>query len=204
MNLKELSQIDIKNIKKIRFQDFKKAFDNDSVLIINVILVVLTIIPLIWFYYNNQKLNIKLGKEIVELEERIIAVDKFEDAKGQYDDFVDNFPGFMAEDHLRSRLSKLAIDRNIKIVSFSRFDKKSDSLIKKIIVSLDIVSDDYYNIVDFIDDIESISEALIVTKWSGKQNDKITRSSRNRSERTKVKRNINVKVVITSIGLKSE
>lgn len=208
MNLKDLNNIDIKDLQNVDWSQAKDRLQSQPDLLINIILVVVTFAVLFSTFNKHTQTTKSSEIEILELQERLDAVEKFETAKTQHSNFLKEAPKSIAGDQLIQTLSEFAIKRNIQILSFLPAKKKNNKLVNLTSVKVNIASENYADIILFVHDIEKSSYPIRIEKWSGSSlgpNETLLRNSRRLSRKaadaaTK-KKYIKAIITIESVGL---
>jgi len=210
MNLKDLNNIDIKDLQNIDLGQIKDRLQGQPDLLIDILLVVVTLVVLSSTFNKYTEATKLSGIETVELQEQLVALEKFEAAKKQHHDFLKEAPKSIAGDQLVQTLSEFAIRRDVQILSFSPAQKKSNKLVSLTSVKVNIASENYANIVLFVNDIEKSSYPIRIENWSGSSlgpGETSMRSSRRSSRRTAdettKKEYIKATITIESVELKN-
>ena len=185
MKLKDLSKLEPKDLKNlINKEQIKAQLLSQPAAIINVILVIVTIVVSISSFRSYTSTTKNLEAQVVELEEKSKALDKFELAKKEFKDFQVEIPNYVSENKLIEMLSEIAIRSGVQIVSFSPPDKKKNVYVSLTKVEITITSVNYADIVRFMHDIENSTYSIRIARWSGEsmaQNQTYRRKSRQRS-----------------------
>jgi len=167
MNLKDLSQIDINDLKNI---DVKKIVDvvksRPDILIIAA-LIILTLILVIHNFSSNKIKSKKLKKSIKQAEEKLKVTDLNRSLHSQYNDFVDQFPDTLTDDQMINKLADFALAHDVRIQTFSPANERNYNNWVLTSIKLKISSQNYQNTVAFIKSIETAPYAIRIEKWSG-------------------------------------
>lgn len=196
------------------FKDFNVVKIKETVLqrpdiFINILLIGLTLFGTIYLYSIRVREGLRLQTEVQKMEERLAAVQEYEAVEKEYKEFVQAFPQALPSDQLINKLSQVAVSNSVQILAFSPAEKKSSDFFEQTSVSLNIVSDNYDNMVRFIKEVESSSFSIFVQEWSGKVKEKLSERRRDRrAEELKVLESnndgiIEADVKISSIRLKN-
>ena len=185
MNLKDLNNIDIKDLRNIDWSYVKGQLQSRPDLLINILLMIATFTVLISSYSKYTEMKHSSKAETEELQERLAAIEKFEAAKTQHNDFLKTAPKSITGDQLIQTLSEFAINRNVQILSFSPAQKKSNKLVSLTSVKVNVASTKYSDIILFVHDIEQSSYPIRIENWSGTSTtqDEISAQSSRRSSR---------------------
>ncbi|HQP10199.1 MAG TPA: type 4a pilus biogenesis protein PilO [Candidatus Omnitrophota bacterium] len=168
MNLKDLNNIDIKDLQNIDWNDIKDRLMSQPHLIVNILLAIITVFVL---FSTSKKLAVsakQLKTEQASLKTKLAALEQFNAVKKENKDFLEKMPQAITDDQLIETFSEFAFQRNVQIISFSPAQKKSNSLLTLTSIELNIVSENYENIILFIHDIENSPYAIRIGQWSGK------------------------------------
>ena len=167
MNLKDLNNIDVKDLQNIDWNQIMGRIKSQPDLLINVLLIVVALV-VSFSSFTKHAVTKKFSKtKMVELQKKLVALEKFEALKKEHSVFLKEIPKAIASDQLIQTLSELAIQRDIQILSFSPAKKKSNRLINITSVVVNIASKDYDSIILFLHDIEESSYPIRIENWSG-------------------------------------
>jgi len=186
MILKELNSIDVKDLKNIDWRRMANRIQSRPDLAINIVLVIATLVTLLFTYKRYLNKTQDLEDTLSSLEETSEAIDKMEIIRKEYSDFQKSIPDTINANQLIETLSKFALKRDVQILSFSPANKKSNKFISLTSVEINVISENYADIILFMRDIESAPYAIRVEKWSGasiKQDEAIRGYSRRSSRR---------------------
>ena len=164
MKLEDLKNIDIKkiNIAKIRSNLLKRQD-----ILINYVAIFLTVFIMFKIFSSQQEETQNLKIQVSEMEKKIVAIAKYDQALKELNVFVESLPTGIPESLLIDKITDLAEKSNIHIVTFSPMEMEENELYKHIHVSLQVSADHYKDFIRFIHDIESSSLNLRVDIWSG-------------------------------------
>lgn len=182
ITLKDLNNIDIKDLQNIDWGAAKDRLQSRPELLINILLTIVTVFVLSsTFKKFIHKSKISKNEQVL-LQEKLNAFDKLSAIQKKYRDFRNNVPEVIGDDQLIETLSKFASRHNVQIVSFSPAKKKSNKLISLTSVEVNIASEDYESIILFVNAIESSPYSMRIQKWSGSSVSQVG-DSRSRSQR---------------------
>lgn len=167
MNLKDLNKINIEDLKGLDWGQAKDRFLSQPDRIINILIVMVTIAVIFSAHKNYTRATKALKKTVIELQEKSAALDKFNAAQEQLNNFIKDAPKEISGDELIEKLSQFAIKRDIQILSFSPAQEKSNNFISLTSVEINITSDHYADVILFMHDIENSPYSLRITKWVG-------------------------------------
>lgn len=165
--IKTLNSIDVQSLKKIDFAQIKDILQGKPNIFINIGLITLTLFSAYYLFTSKKNESKKLNQEISLMKDKLAIVEQYNQLKKQYDDFMKNFPESVSSDELINKLSNMAVDHNIQILSISPAQKKTDDWGELTLVNLNISSDSYDDLVRFIEVIENAPFMIRIEKWSG-------------------------------------
>ena len=208
MNLAELSKLDIKDISKIDYSKLGEHFKKNPEQFITAVIVIATIAFSAHFYIKKK---LELGRVTVEINELLkkkTAMDEYNKAKKNHDDLLNNLPQGLSEDTLANALTTMAIQRGVRLESFSPAKKMDEKLYELTSINLEISSKEYDNIFLFVHDIENSKHNLRIEALQGTILDsQITqrrRSQRQANESEEQTPEIRIQMEIASIIFKNE
>jgi len=208
MNLKDLNNININDLKNIDWRQVKSRLQSRPDLIINILLIVATL-TIVFSAYRKYTTVIKsLAKEKKELSAKSEMLEKLELTRKLYNDFIQDIPEIISGDQMIEALSDFAIERNVQILSFSPAKEESNKFVHLTRVEVHVSSESYANIILFMHDIESSPFSIRTEMWSGSS---VTPSgtSQRRSRRSiqqitdETKEHIEATIKIESLELKN-
>ena len=202
MDLKSLSQIDIKNLQNIDFGKLKDQIQKRPDILVNILLIPITLFAIIYIYTGQQKKANSLRYKITELKQKVDAVKHRDDTQKEYDEFVKKFPESLPGDKLIDKLSDLAVSYNVQVSSFSPTKEKTAGSVKITSVTINIVADSYADIVQFVKAIESSAYTLRISKWYAILDERRTILRNQQTEETPVT-TLNVELEIESLEIKA-
>ena len=168
MNIKDLTLINIEDLKNIDIEQLKQTLKSRPDLVIIIAMTLLTIFGLagIFNYYHGTSNQLKM--KIKALEGKQTTLKEQKEFQDEYNVLIKNFPKSLPSIQIIDKISELANKRGIKILSFSPAKEKDQELWSVTSHSINISSNDFKNIVLFINDIENSDYLLRVEKWSAK------------------------------------
>lgn len=168
MDLKDLNNIRIEDLKNIDANDIKEFFVRRMDISI-IILLIITIIFVIIMIRGNEKKALKTTElQVTEMKEKLEASENFKLAQSKYDRFIDNFPKSINSDQLSDKISEIAAQNDVLILSFSPQKTRISDIFEFSTVKISITSEKYENIVSFTKSIEESPYALRIEQWTGK------------------------------------
>jgi len=167
MDLKDLSKININDLKEIDFEDIKSRILGRPDLLINILLIGLTIFASLFFYTSHKKKSDELKEEVETLEEKLEVVNAHKKVKSQYNKFVEEFPESLNIDQLSNTISNIAVTHNVQILKFSPLKSVKNDYFTVEGIDVSIQTPDYFNIINFIQDIEESPYTIRLEELSG-------------------------------------
>jgi Tfp pilus assembly protein PilO len=204
MGLKDLTNLEIKDIKNLDFSDFidtqkiKEFVAEKPNLIISILIVVVTLITLVVTINKQRARSVRLNNEVVLLRERLEVFEKSLLIQKEYNDTVEQFPSYISSDKLIKKFSELAVNYNTQILSFSPTREKIDNLTKLTSINVNITSSEYRDLVRFMHAIENDPLFIRIEKWTGSMGSR----SRSRGSQENEEDSIIAKLEIGSMELK--
>ena len=198
-----MPKVDINILKNINSEQIVEFFKNRIDISVNILLIAVMMYVTIYIYTGNKKKLVDLQQQVAQTSEKLSVTQDIEAMQNKHDSFIQRFPKPIESDQISSKLSAFAADHNVQILSFSPAETKSDEYIELTRVNMRIASDNYDEIVSFVQSIENSSLALNVESWSGALNDpQGGYSQRRKSQETGSENLITADIKIGSIQLK--
>lgn len=164
MDLKELSQFDVRNIDFFDIQ--RRLTQRVEYLLYAGVGVVTLIIMLNVFFTNKVKVNL-LQTEINTLVEKDEYIADYEDSKEALDNFINSLPQGSTEiDNIMNILHETAVMRNVAITSFNPKGEKNSDIYDMVMLEIGVSASNYSNLVLFMEDIENSDSNLRIEKWN--------------------------------------
>ncbi len=182
MNIKELSQFDVKDFKNIDFEEIKERFLSrpDYAIGGTILIVALFLTLTVYNKYKSEKAH--LNQQIPLLIEKLEVVEHHKKIKKEYEGFVNSFPSFVVYDKIINLFSKIAAKHRVQITSFSPAKREDNEFIRMTQVTMNVTTKNYDDLVSFMEAVGNISEALRLTHWSGGM--RTVQSTRRRQQTT--------------------
>ena len=200
MNLSDLKNIKIEDLKNIDVNDIKIFFKKRLDISIIILLIIVILFVIIGLRGNEKKDLQKTESEVTEMKEKLEAVEDYKIAQANYDRFISVFPKSINNDQLSDKISELAAQNNVLILTFSPQNTKISDIIEFSTVSISITSEKYENIIAFTDSIEQSPYALRIEKWLGKSKIEEFKGTQNNGSKDLIL----AEIEIGSIVLKNE
>lgn len=167
MNLMELSKLDIKDLKKINYEELWQNIRSRPENLLSGVLVLAAVIFGLYHFFNQQAQGRASMLKNRLLGDKIKIVDAYHQAKTELDDFMKNLPLGLTEAELIRRITDFAIARNIRIESFAPTRKEQDKIYTLTSITLEVSSKEYSNLWLFINDIEKSPDTMRLDSWAG-------------------------------------
>ncbi|MBU0469165.1 MAG: hypothetical protein KKD07_07215 [Candidatus Omnitrophica bacterium] len=168
MNLKDLSNIKIEDLKNIDVNDIKDFFQKRLDISIIILLIIVILFVIIGIRGSEKKDLLKTEAQVTEMKEKLEAAENYKLTQANYDRFINNFPKSINNDQLSDKISELAAQNDVLILTFSPQNTKISDIIEFSTVSISITSEKYENIIAFTNSIENSPYSLRIEKWLGK------------------------------------
>jgi len=167
MKISDLNKIKIEDFKNIDWELAKDRLLNNPTLIICIAAGIITAATTSYAYRSYQSVALTQKTEVNALLQKVKALDSFEAVQKQYAEFVANVPETISENEMIELLSKIALTRDVQIMSFSPTRRKSNSNINVTKVDITIASESYIDTIQFMRDIEKAPYSIRIGGWSG-------------------------------------
>jgi len=170
MNLKELSQLNVEDLKNIDWSEMFHLVLSRRDYMIALVIIVVALLGNGFMILSKKGNTAKLKEEITALEKKVESSEKLTAAKKKMADFSKNFPEQIPEDRLLKILTDFAIENDVKVVSITPDTKKSQPLYDYNRVRLNLAAGKYSDLWSLIYTIENSPYALRVERWETNQN----------------------------------
>ncbi len=206
--IKKLNSINAEDIKNYDWAQLKDRLlsQPESLIKIGIISFTVIAVALSFRMYTASKKSMK--STLTNLQNKTQAIDNLEATQKQYNNFINSIPKTIPVDQLIEILSATAIKWDVQILSFSPANEKNNGNINLTNVEINIISENYKNIVLFMHDIENSEYSIRIGRVSGSSGTINQRNSRRRSgrrtiENSNTKEYITVTVAIESLEFKN-
>ncbi len=204
MNIKDLSKIDVKDLKDIDFNALLKDLQGRPTLLVNILLIIITLFVIIQIIVGYKTKVRIIHKEIPTLEEKKQVIQEAQKIKKNYKTFWDKLPPTISKDKFIELISDLAIANNIQIISLSPVDKRDDENKEILTTSLTILAtskNNYDDLLSFIKALENTLYAIRIDEWTVKTGGHVFhRFSAKKQDSSSIKSRLK----ITAINLKHD
>ncbi len=164
--IEKLNSIDVKDLQNIDLTEVKEHVLKKPIILMNISLIILTLFGIISIRTSvKQKLE-KIEAQITSLEKKIVTIKETEVVNQEYQKYVLNFPKAIDRVQFIDKITEIARTNDIKIKSFSpgKNELKGIQNIDKL--KLEIISENYQNLLGFVYDIENSPYALLIREFS--------------------------------------
>ena len=199
MNFKDLSKLEVNDLKNIDLEQLKDYFKENPSLFINIILIVITILSVLFIVTSNKGNFKERAIKLISIEKKVTAVDENKNLKTILKTYTDNLAKPIETDLLITKISNLALKQNIEIKSITPTNEKGDLLTDLETINLVITTNNYLNLIKFVKEIEELPYLIRTAEL---QCSLETQNRRNNSNRADESNNILSKVKITSLKFK--
>ena len=166
MNLYELSQLDIENLKNVDWnQARRELFRRKDSLIILLLLIATPVASFYTFSLKRQEAK-KLKTAIALLEKKVQAMENLTTAKKEFENYASQFPEDVLDDQLIGKLTDFAANHNIQILSFSPLQRRSEDYYDITSVSLNVLANNFSDLRAFFTEIEESAYPIRVDGWA--------------------------------------
>lgn len=167
----KLKSTDLKEVRNIDYSKILDIIKQSPVYIIVVALIGGTIFLMISMIGRVKINENKYSQLSQEYEKKLQAINEDNAAKKVYNEFVNNFPKPLMGNQLVDKVTELASNRGIQILSFTPGSQISNSYLSSTIFNITVVSPEYNNIILFIDDIEKSRFGIRIERLNAKLNE---------------------------------
>ncbi len=183
MNLKELSQIDIKNLKNVDWKEvldfFKARWDISA----QFIAVIVSIFVCIWVYNVNKVKFSQLSTQVKAAQEKLAKVNELQEVESFKTKIFDSLPPEISEKRLINLTADLAKEYNVRIHSFSPGEPMKKEKHTIFPLTLNLSSQNYKSMWAFIEQLETLPEAITIQSFALGSNSLSTRSGQSSNRR---------------------
>ena len=167
MKIKDFSNLNLNDLKGLDPRKIPEILRDRPDILISIVLIVLTIYGIghIFTYHKIKSAN--LSNEFNKNKEKLKIMEEYSKLQPQYEEIKKKFPQTVPSDQLIAKLSEFAVAHNVQTLLLSPAQRKNDQYTEITWVNINISSDNYDDIVEFIKDIENSPYAIRIEKWSG-------------------------------------
>ncbi|MCK5580373.1 MAG: type 4a pilus biogenesis protein PilO [Candidatus Omnitrophica bacterium] len=166
MDFKKLSQLDIKDLQKIDYNQLSKDISKKPDILICAILVIVTLISSFKIFAKHRSELKSLRYEVALLEKKNDAIEKYQTTKTEMNTFIEKLPSDITEEELINFITDISLTRGIKLESFPPARTQQYGLYDLITVDLTFSVNKYADLWLFINDIEKSQDAIRIGKLS--------------------------------------
>jgi len=177
--VKKLNEIDIKDLQKLDYKKLLKDAQKRPDVIVSIVAVLATVIFSV-NYFRKQHGEIRTTSlEIMALEEKITAIEEYQQTDQELKDFLRGIPENITEEDLINQITDFAQARNVRIESFSPGRKQTEDLYELTSIVLSITVNEYRDLWLFTHDVEASPHALRIDSLNVKANEQPRSRGRN-------------------------
>lgn len=169
MDLKELSRLDIKDLKNLDFQAILTQLKKRPDIIITTAMILVTVTFCFLFYSNKKTEFAAQRQELTALEEKDAAFTQLQDIQLALKTLKSVLPDAITEARLIEIITQAASAYNVNISSFSPASITSQAAYSAITLSINITAPSYADLWKFIYKLESENKSLRIDSWSTQQ-----------------------------------
>ncbi|VAX37062.1 hypothetical protein MNBD_UNCLBAC01-457, partial [hydrothermal vent metagenome] len=199
--------IDIKDFKNVDIERVKEVFQERKDIAINVGILLVTVFMILYIWGGYRSKVKDLNRQKVEFGKKIEVYNDFQAAQKNNTIFIKKFSKGLSRDQLVNNVSDLSIQYGVQISSFSPAKEKKDEFSKIAILDIEVSSEDYASMVQFIHAIEQAQPRMKVQEWKlfsqSKRSQARSRSRRAR-HKTATQQEKNADMIKANIRIESE
>jgi Tfp pilus assembly protein PilO len=169
MDLKELSRLDVKDLKNLDFQAILTQLKKRPDIIITTIMILVTVIFCSLLYSNKKTKFAAQRQELTALEEKDTAFTQLQDIQLALKTLKSVLPEAITEAKLIEIITQASSAYNINISSFSPASMTTQAAYSSITLSINITAPSYADLWKFIYKLESENKSLRIDSWSTQQ-----------------------------------
>ncbi len=172
MNFKEiidkLQSVNIKDLKGVDLSEARDKLKSRPNVLIIIGLVLVTGTGVVLLYFNFMQRSMKIAQTTKTYKEQWESAKVSKTVKAKYDKFVADFPKKISIDDLIDKVSAFAIQQNVQIIAFSPAQEVSDDYTKISKINIDVSTESYGDLIQFMQNIEQSPYAIRVDSWQSK------------------------------------
>jgi hypothetical protein len=166
MNLKDLSQIDVNELKNLNYNKIVEELKKQPLVLIGVAVSIGTLIFCVQFYSKSQRETIVARAEIPKLESKIATINEYEKLQQELKNFFNETKTPLTGEELMSQITDFASKYDIQIESLSPTKEQDETLFHITSINLSISGQNYRDIILFLYDIEHHLSSIRILKYS--------------------------------------
>ncbi|HSV43817.1 MAG TPA: type 4a pilus biogenesis protein PilO [Candidatus Bathyarchaeia archaeon] len=205
MNLKELSQLDIKDLQKIDYQSLIPALKKRP----DILIIFIAVIATLWFsvshYSGKRKEFSDLTHELTVMKDKEAAYQEYQKAENVLTALKSVLPAKISEASLIEIITGIAEKNNVRITSFSSAKENQSDTYATITLSVDGTAPDYSALWNFVYGIETWNQSIRIdlVEMKAASGDGYRRNRREQqaaASNTKSLEELSFKLVVTGIN----
>jgi Tfp pilus assembly protein PilO len=170
--VKKLSTLDVKDVagllKNFDARQAKDLLLNQPHIFINVLLFFVAFAVTAKVFVQHGMALSKMKTEITLQGKKLQVVNDHKSVQAEYDVFLKQFLPHMETNVLIKYISDLALKQNIQMQSFTPADAKENDFWLVTKVNINVVSDNYQDIIVFVKQLEESGNFIRIANWNAK------------------------------------
>ncbi|MFP4473566.1 MAG: type 4a pilus biogenesis protein PilO [Candidatus Omnitrophota bacterium] len=166
MNLKELSQLDVKDLKNIDYRAVLGGIRKNPFPAVNTVIVLAAIAVCFVIVISQGEQRKALKAELRTVEKKLDEYQTYQELKAEYERHVAQFPPEMGETELIKMVTRMAGTYGISIESFPPMKELRTELYNEFSFTLTIIAPGYEQLWRFMLELETADGALRIDEWS--------------------------------------
>jgi Tfp pilus assembly protein PilO len=202
MNLKDLNNISVEDLKNIDVSALKEKIQSRPDVIITILTITISIFATVFVYTKYETQAKSLNQQVNAFKEKNKVVAKHKKSQEEYNKFIKTFPDSLTIDEFSNKLSRTALAYDIRILDFKPTQKSNNDYFSYDGVAITISANEYEDLVDFIKEIESSSNTFRIESWKAGAGGQSNQSRRRKSEKTTSSTKVNSTITFGLLNLK--
>jgi len=206
MQIKDLAQLDIKDLKNIDYSIILEGIKKRPDIIIETVLVLAVIFFCISYHSNRKKDFSALKTELSKMESKEKIFDEHQEMQQVLKELQSVLPKDIKEAQLIEIVTANAGKNYITITSFSPAKHETYDVYDKITLSFNLTSESYEDMFDFVYALETQMKTLRISSWTGQSQLTSSRQIRMRrmAEHNAQNNTISSSLTLTAINFKND
>ncbi len=165
MNLKELSRIDVKDLKNVNWGEVLEFFKTRWDISIQFVVIIASIFVCLWAYNTNKGKLADLSIQVKTAQEKLAKLNELQEVEEFSKKIFDALPPEISEKRLINLMADLAKKYNIRIHSFSPGEPIKKERYTVLPLTLALSSQNYKSIWTFIEQVETLPDAITIQNF---------------------------------------
>ncbi len=166
MNLKDISQFKLEDLKNVNYLELKDQILSRPDVIINSAIIIVTLIISLNAYNGYNKKSININKNITEIKTKLDALKQQENIQLEYKQLLTNEQKRITIESLGDKLGQFAKTYNITIASFDPGKPKDSQYIYSNDLKIKITANNYENFILFLKEAEETNYSFRLKTFS--------------------------------------